>query len=246
MRYKKAPILEAVLEFRWSSVKSLEELENALAQPAFGNFEAAKPRRSMSATFDIESGGVSQDIQQVGYDLALKDGTERVFLEESKFVFIQSAPYDRWDYFYRRSLELLGPIIQALDIGEFTRVGVRFVNRIDIPLSAAGNFNTDDYLTIKFDGPRQDLGIIEEFQMRVVKKTQNEGISYALVVATAAPPLPDYGSIVLDIDVFSLKPVPASGPSLDTILATMRAEKNDIFERCLTDQARDLFGGAIQ
>jgi uncharacterized protein (TIGR04255 family) len=244
--YKKAPILEAVLEFRWSSVKSLEELGNALTLPVFRNFEEARPRRLMSATFDVENGGVSQDIRQVGFDLALKDGTERVFLEESKFVFIQSAPYDRWDYFCRRALELMEPTVLALGIEEFTRVGVRFVNRIDIPFSGVGNFNTDDYITIKFDGPRQDLGIIEEFQMRIVKPTQNEGISYALVVATSPPPLPDYAGIVLDIDVFSLKPVPASGPSLNTILATMRDEKNDIFERCLTELARDLFGGQIQ
>jgi uncharacterized protein (TIGR04255 family) len=246
VRYKKAPILEAVLEFRWSSVKPLEELREVLKIPAFENFEEPKPRRLMSATFDVENGGVSQGIQQLGFDLALKDGTERIFLEESKFVFIQSAPYDQWGYFSSRALALLEPAVQALGISEFTYVGVRFVNRIDIPLSDTGDFNTDDYITIKFDGPRRDKGIIDEFQMRVVKPTEKDGISYALVVATSPPPLPDYAGIVVDIDVFSQNPVPAYGANLVTILATMRGEKNDLFERCLTDKARDLFGGLIQ
>jgi uncharacterized protein (TIGR04255 family) len=246
MHYRKAPILEAVLEFQWSSVKSIAELENALNLPAFQNFEEPKPRRLMSATFDIESGGVSQDIQNIGFDLALKDGTERVFLEEGKFVFIQSAPYDRWDYFSDRALNLLEPTVDALGVTEFTRVGVRFVNRIDVPFSDVGKFNTDDYITMKFDGPRPDKGIIEEFQMRVVKPTQKDGISYALVVATSPSPLPDHGAIVLDISVFSQNPVPASGPNLVTILGTMRVEKNDIFERCLTGAARKLFGEQVE
>jgi uncharacterized protein (TIGR04255 family) len=246
VRYRKAPILEAVLEFRWSDAKLLEDLQNALKLQVFRAFEEPKPRRLINAMIDVENGNVSQDVHQVGFDVALKDGTERVFLEQNKFVFVQSAPYDRWDHFAARALELLVPTVDTLGVSDFDRVGARFVNRIDIPFSEVGNFNTDDYITLRFDGPRQDKGIIEEFQMRIVKPTEKEGISYTLVAATSPSPLAGHGGIVLDIDVFTQGSVPASGLTLASVLATMRDEKNDIFERCITDRARDLFGGPMQ
>lgn len=246
MRYKKAPILEAVLEFRWSESKSLDDLRKALTASVFEVFEEPKPRKLISASLDLANGDVSQQTREVGFDLARRDGTERIFLEEGKFVFIQSAPYDRWDYFSRRALDILEPTIHMLGVSEFTRVGVRFVNRIDAPLIGSGNFNTDDFITIKFDGPRPDVGVIDEFQMRVVKPTEKEGISYALIVATSPSPLPDFGGIVLDIDVFTRNPTPTSSRELIAILSTMRDEKNDIFEHCITDRSRELFGGLVE
>ena len=250
MRYKKAPILEAVLEFRWSSPKPLDELKSALALPAYEGFVEPKPRVNISASINAaqESNtfGVSQQQTQIGYQTALRDGSEIVFLEQEGFVYIQRAPYDRWERFSKRALSLLDPTISALNVTGLSRVGLRFINRIDVPSHNGKGINTDDYITIKFDGPRPDRGIIEEFQMRVVKPTDKEGISYALFVATSPSPLPEHSAIILDIDVFTQHPVPSSGSGLDSILATMRNEKNDIFERCITEKARELFGGQVE
>ncbi len=243
MHYKKAPILEAVLEFRWSPAKPLEAIRGLLGIPAFTEFEEPRPRRRVRAALDVGGGSLSHESREIGFELAPKDGSEHVFLEDSQFVFIQHAPYDCWECFLPRALSFLEPTIDGLGIEELSRVGVRFVNRIDVPLAAAGNFNRDDYINIKFDGPRPDKGQIDEFQMRVVKPTVKEGISYALVVATTPSPLPSFGGIVLDIDVFTSRPTPASGPPLKSVLDQMRNEKNDIFESCITDKARKLFGG---
>lgn len=243
LRYKKAPILEAVLEFRWSPAKSLGDLKAILASPAFDNFEEPTPRVQIDAAVNIDANAFSHQQRQLGFEAALRDGSEIVFLEEQKFVFVQRAPYDRWEHYSQRALALLASVVSALEVSEFSRVGLRFVNRIDIPNPDGPEINTDEYVTIKFDGPRHDRGIIEEFQMRVVKPTEKDGIHYALVLATTASPLPDNSAILLDIDVFTRRSVPASGEKLIRTLDEMRGEKNDIFEECLTDKARSLFGG---
>lgn len=243
MRYKKAPILEAVLEFRWSPSKSLDELKAVLTSAAFDGFGEPKPRVQIDATVDLDANAFSHQQRQLGFEAARRDGSEIVFLEEQKFVFVQRAPYDRWEHFSQRALKLLTATVSALNVDEFSRVGLRFVNRIDIPDHGEQGANTDEYVTITFAGPRHDFGIIEEFQMRVVKSSTKEGLRYALVLATTESPLPDHSAILLDIDVFTLKPVPASGEKLINMLGEMRVEKNDIFEKCLTDKARVLFGG---
>lgn len=243
LRYKKAPILEAVLAFRWSSPKSLDELQAVLSDSAFERFEKPKPRIQIGAAINVEAGEISHEQKQLGYEVALRDGSELVFLEEHQFVFVQRAPYDRWEYFSKQASSLLELVVAKLNIDEFERVGLRFVNRIDVPVSDGAAINTDDYVTVNFNGPREDRGVIEEFQMRVVKPTDKQGVHYALVLATTAAPMPGYCSILLDIDVFTRTPIPASGEELMSKLGEMRIEKNNIFEECLTDKAKDLFGG---
>ena len=243
MRYKKAPILEAVLDFRWSSESSIEELESVLALPFFAGFEEPKPRIQVDASINVDQGEVSHHREQLGFELALKDGAEMAMLEKKKFVFVQRAPYDRWEYFCEQATSLLGYVVEVLKVEAFERIGLRFVNRIDIPLTDGRPITTDDYVTVKFNGPLQDRGIIEEFQMRVVKPTDKDGIHYALVLATTPSPLPGLASILLDIDVFTKKAISSSGPELMGTLDEMRSLKNNIFEECLTDQARALFGG---
>ena len=243
LRYRKAPILEAVLDFRWSSPNSLEELMGLLGSPAFAGYGEPKPRVQVDAAVDLAANAVSHQQRQLGFEVALREGSEIVFLEQQALVFIQRAPYDRWEYFFERAMALLIPTVAALSVNAFSRVGLRFVNRIDIPMDGASGIDTDEYVTIKFDGPRKDRGIIEEFQMRVVKPTEKEGIHYALVVATTASPLPNHTAILLDIDVFTPNAVPASGENLMSLMSEMRREKNEIFEECITNKARDLFGG---
>ena len=243
MHYKKAPILEAVLEFGWTQSRSMDELKAVLTSAAFRDFGDPKPRVQIDARVDMDANAFSHQQRQVGFQSALRDGSETVFLEEQKFVFVRSAPYDCWEDFSTRALQLLAATVSAFNIHEFSRVGTRFVNRIDIPDDDESGSDTDKYVTIKFDGPRQDIGIIDEFQMRVVKPTKNEGIHYALVLATTPPPLPNHSAILLDIDVFTLQAVPTTGEKLMDLLGEMRVEKNDIFEKCITDKSRELFGG---
>lgn len=243
MRYIKAPILEAALEFRWSSPRSIDALDAALKSSVYDDFEERKPRFQVRASIDIAKEKVVHERERQGFELALRDGSERILLEKERFVFIQSAPYDRWDYFRSRALGCLEPSIEKLEIAEFSRVGLRFVNRIDAPHTSEAGCESDDYITVQFNGPRHDKGVIEEFQMRVVKPTEKDGISYALAVATTPSPLPNHSGILLDIDVFTKRSVPSYGEELLQILNDMREEKNEIFEECITDKTRSLFGG---
>ena len=76
VRYIKAPILEAVLEFRWSSAKTLDELTAALRLPEFEGFEEPTPRIQLGAAFDIRAGSVSHEQHQLGFEVALREGSD--------------------------------------------------------------------------------------------------------------------------------------------------------------------------
>ena len=106
------------------------------------------------------------------------------------------------------------------------------------------SFDTDEYIAMSFDGPRNDIGVVDEFQMRIVKPiTEDRNVLYALTVAVSPSPLKDHGAIILDIDVFSRQTISTAGDEFVNLLSKMHEEKNDIFEACITDKTRELFGG---
>jgi len=243
VRYKKAPILEAVLEFRWSPAIPLEELASTISLPVYEGFEKPKPRYQINATLDVDADELIQERERLGFEVQTRDGLERVFLEKQKFVFIQSAPYDRWEQFAPKALALLDPTIKKLDVETFERVGVRFLNRIDAPNTKPNGIKFSDYVKLEVKGPNHGEGNVREFQLRIVRPTKKEGLSYALVMAAVPSPLPEHSGIILDIDVFTNLSHTADRTELEATLDVMQAEKNAIFELCLTDRARDLFGG---
>lgn len=246
MRYLKAPILEAALEVRWNAPYSVEQLSSFLKNPAFSGFEDPKHRFQIEfgATIDGEQNPITQRQKQVGLEAHLRDGSQIVILEENRFAFVQRAPYDHWEVFSSRAQSLIHALSESGSLESFQRVGLRFVNRIDIPDHTRKGVNTDDYVTVRFDGPLTDNGIIEEFQMRVVKPSVIDGLHYALVLATTPSPLEDHVSILLDIDVFTLPTHPVSVQELVLTTGRMRDVKNSVFEACITDESRRLFGGA--
>lgn len=243
LRYKKAPIVEAVIEVRWPSARPIESLEHALSAEAFSSFEPPKPRHRIEATFDSKTGDFKYDVQPLGFEAAARDGSEKYLIGTDRFAYIQAAPYGEWSEFSGRFFEYAMPLLAELGVEELCRVGVRFVNRIDAPTTDTEPPDASAYLNVSFDGPRTDDGTIKEFHMRVVKQTKNPNISYGLTVASVGSPLPNFSGILLDIDAFSDASLQVGSEELNEVLGELRKEKNHIFEESVTDQARELFGG---
>lgn len=56
------------------------------------------------------------------------------------------------------------------------------------------------------------------------------------------PPSEDMNSVILDLDVFKESTELASDSEVWGLIETLRNRKNEFFEGCLTDKARELFG----
>jgi hypothetical protein len=54
VRYRKAPILEAALEFRWQPERPLDAIRAAAELSVFSEFEAPKERKLVNATLDLQ------------------------------------------------------------------------------------------------------------------------------------------------------------------------------------------------
>jgi uncharacterized protein (TIGR04255 family) len=119
-----------------------------------------------------------------------------------------------------------------------SRLAVRYVNRIDIPLPIADfnvYLNTYPQVAVKTNQP------LTNFFMRI--ETPQQDLSSMLVLHLALVPPPDLqvASILLDIDLFRQLNSPMEEAEMWQFFDILRKRKNQIFEDCITDATRRLF-----
>lgn len=244
--YSKAPILEAIIEIRWPNEVSFDDLVAASKDGTFSGFGEPKIRKDVVSTFDPQSTVATHTSKDVGLEFTRRDGQEVVFFDVGSCAYIQKAPYDKWDNFCGSALKVFQPIIDSRQVTHLDRIGVRFVNRIDIPVDDTRRIATETFIKVNFDGPRNDGTDLIEFQMRIVKESPRQGIAYALLIATTTSPVENHGAIIVDVDAFTLGPTSTDSGIYLEVLRELREEKNEIFKSCLTDAAIGLFGEVIE
>jgi uncharacterized protein (TIGR04255 family) len=122
------------------------------------------------------------------------------------------------------------------------RLGIRYINRIDVPIKQALMIDIDAYLVFRPEIPNFAKSPLTGFMVQATKPTDhlhwNVSVSSTMM---SPPPLIDHFSLVLDIDVFRTEQIPGREPDLWATVDEARPIKNCIFESCITDEARKLF-----
>jgi uncharacterized protein (TIGR04255 family) len=152
-------------------------------------------------------------------------------------VFSRLQPYESWEQFSTEARRLWNIFVEIAEPSEIERLGVRFINRIGSAefgklsqhLNEPPSFTSDLQLNgflyqSTFDVPGHPFGI------RIVKTMQ----------PTVAGKDFDSG-LIIDIDVFTSKPLSCEESILDDYLPKMRWLKNKVFFDLLTTQTIDKF-----
>ena len=225
--YRAAPITEAVLEFQFSSPISLE---------------AAERDRALNFTLDAATGSSRADPLWEGFRHSSVDRAELSIIRTVAFACSRLAPYTGWVDFSARVRRDWEIIRKDKSIGDLARVGIRYINRIDVPSASDEVHGINDYLNIFPVMPETRFGSINSYLMQISRNYGTEGLAVVINCATAASPLPNYSALFLDIDVSLSGQIPRKDQELWDLLETMRACKNDVFEECITDRTRELIG----
>ena len=161
-------------------------------------------------------------------------------LGETDF-FGATPPNEKWQPFRTEAQRLWTITREAIQPTEITRVAVRYINRLELPLPI-GDFKeylrtvpevspklpqalTHFFLQVQF--PLEDIG-----GMGTVSQTILPPISPEAALTTLA--------VLLDIDVYRMGNVPFDDDGMWTLFEQLRRHKNDVFEGCITDRIREL------
>ena len=243
-KYTKPPIVEAVLHVRYREPMTAGQVRRISAL-----LKSRYPNSREEADFQMvaEAGGKKVLIPkavQVDTGNRLVSGNDQlvVVTRPSSVLFAHQAPYPGWEAFIGQAHFVFDTLRDKIGVRTVSSVGLRYVNRIDIP-SPEGRINPTDYLSIGVAVP--STGLVESsrlFQVLSEVDLNHDKLVARIGAATAVPALIGYVALLLDIDIIAQADVPAKAVDFWALVARMRDDKNTIFESCVTDKARALFG----
>lgn len=238
--YPKAPIVEAALEVRYGvtipddlvekahrrlvdEYKKSEELTEVVVTIATGDQPPPPPPRRPKM-----------------FRLTTEDGSAIAMLSSNNVILSRLAPYADWSDFEARARRLWGHWTKAVGRKPIARLGLRYINRIDIPLSDGTVIQPEDWISARYEAPPvflRGIGAMNGFMGGKLDEEYDARIGTAL---TDSPILRHLG-LALDIDVSRQLATPTTDNDMWRMFNEMRDRKNAIFEACITDRTRALF-----
>lgn len=242
--YSRPPITEAVIEIRFKG--QIDEKLLAKANKAFARFypDSSIIPNVMLKINPVPSGssGFVDTAVVNHYRRATGHEHEIMVLTPQSVIISQTPPYPGWSAFCQRLERDWSLWKKTAGIHQIARLGLRYLNRIDIPVPLDGVTQEDKYLNFFLNSPKE-LGLFYGYGAQAVLLT-NSSLSGTITINSglvSPPPVPYHTSIMLDIDVGKdINSLPKDEEIVE-LLSSMRLEKNRVFETLITDKARDMF-----
>jgi len=239
-RYAEPPVVEAVCEFRFGT-----DTEWDLTVPGliYDKVRDAFPLKEQRVSQEIE---VSAGPHQVG---GMELPVERmVFLDTLRRSFIQVGqrmlamnclrPYPGWNGFRPKIERVFGAVSATVRVGGLGRIGLRYVNRIEVPGSKVDldqHFQFRPFLAQEL--PQDMLSFI----VGCLLPFENGRDLCRLQLTGAVPEKPGHMAVQLDLDYFLAGASPLAPGDALAWIENAHEETERLFEGCITDRLRALF-----
>ncbi len=242
--YPNPPITEAILDLRVPPTSGIAVAD--LINMRAGD-EAAYPTAEPIVTVmgQMVMGPVpttSAVQQQTGFVFRRQDGRYVYQARVDGFTISQLPRYSKWKDFRAeaaRYWERYQEIARPLGVA---RAGLRYVNRIDVPTEQSQDrLDVDEYLLTAPKIAQNLPQLMQGFFMQIVLPFPGTEHRATITETIIPPARPGIASLILDIDTFQEFSTPATLDQAWKCLEELHELKNEIFEACITDKARELF-----
>lgn len=241
--YPNPPLVEALIDIQFSdlgedALKSIKAKLPLLKKKGFTDHTEI-----IFSENEVDIGDqprITSTKRNIGY--CIKNDDEEFILQcrTNGFTLSKLKPYTGWDVLLEKSKEIWGLVFDGLDDIHVNRIAVRYINRINIPFSKDGVKMEDYFETSPRISPKMDQEMGRFFmQVEAPLKGFNDGRVVITQTIASKMDSKDAIPIILDLDIY--RKVDVSNDSLWSEIEKFRPTKNDVFEACITDKARELF-----
>ena len=231
------PIVEALVDLR-ASVPGDPKMFNALADELKDEFPGNEQRRDFEAKIEIRDGKLV--LPRVdssafgGIRVANADQTLYVQFRPDGFTLNNMKVYMGGDQFIDKALTLWELLVEHTRPEIVSRVALRYVNRLELPLKSGDEFA--QYLTSSPELPEGAPQPISQFLSRIVGHDEERAATAVVVQQLKKQQGGQSVAITVDIDVFRTGNFPVDSAALREILGSLRMLKNETFFSLLTDE----------
>jgi uncharacterized protein (TIGR04255 family) len=234
--YKNAPIIEAAISLKFipSDYVNFDVLYDVVSKNLSNDYPIIE--KTFENEFKLECGETprSTSTQQCrGFRLISRDKKQVIQITGDGFTFSRLSPYGNWELLRDQTKKALEIYQQATNHRILNRVGVRFINRFDLP---GGTVQLSDYLNIFPQIPSSQN--ISGLAMQVIS-TQLDIKSVLVISQALIPPKePNTISLILDLDLFNTETRDIQ--DLWDFLEVLHKRKNKFFESAITKKTREM------
>jgi uncharacterized protein (TIGR04255 family) len=234
--YNKPPIQEALIDIK----VIYEDFDITAADKLHEKFIEQLPTKNARNAVSLQitpDGSSVGDTGIDGYMFQSADGNKVLQIAKDGFTFSLVNNYDSWESFYEEANKYWEIFKQEMKPSTVVRVGVRYVNKLDLPLELD---KLPEYISTKLE-----LEPISQIPTEIFARFVLPFDSHTCIVTHATNPnllTQTSRGYIIDIDVFEETAFEVSNDEhLSTLLEELRDIKNLVFENSITDKARELF-----
>jgi uncharacterized protein (TIGR04255 family) len=216
-----------VVELRLSAPLTTEQIEKVKTQLIVDY--PLPPQQMQNITFHPGLLPPPPTIELGGYRMFSADATNIVVIGRQAFTISRLAPYTGWENFIGRAR--LNWVLWKRAVGwqGVVRVGVRYINRIDVPNPDEKPIPADEYLLFRpvlpvFEGSQ----VADSFAINASMRIANSEFQLILNAGPTASPLVRTTSFLLDIDVSRETNLPKNDDALWALVDEIRTLKNRV------------------
>ncbi len=234
----RAPVVEALIDYRVKARPDLDVAEFLACRPSvISRFPRHHEQRRIEAQINISDAKakapVLEDLGVLGHVFVSEDGKTFAQFRADGFTLNKLQPYSSWDELFPLATELWKLYSTVARPVSVTRVAVRTINRIRMPVS---DVHFEDFFVASPSIPPELPQHVSGFSSQLTIPDPARGVAAHIVqvLERGAEGI----SVILDVDAF--KDGPIVDAQLPTAFATLREFKNLIFfsmvtDRCLRD-----------
>jgi uncharacterized protein (TIGR04255 family) len=255
-RYAKPPIVEVLCQFNFNA-NPLDWTVPGLLYGELGHLYPQKSGQIQSTLVGVKQGDgtpVGSEIPKLRLRFA-GEGADAAWLVQAEpdvlivhYVPQTDVPYRGWDVFQERVIELMNTFNDIAKADGIAAAALRYINRIELPRSAPGDepLSIDAYLRpgLDLDGHLRD-GRDVTFDHRYTMRCETPPGTLVLQTASVALDEGKAGTHVgfgLDIEFNTqFDEPPHLSDDMPSWLDAAHDVASEMFEKCITDKARELF-----
>lgn len=238
-QYKNSPITEAVCEFRFElesvfDLKTVDLFFNEIKE----KFPKKKKGQTHQMKFEINPKGQSFNKTLEEFDQFFSDDEKTLIqLDKERLSIHKLKPYNSWQEFYPLINLIFKSYINNIKIKSIQRIGLRYINNFEIPLSV---FDIEQYFNLR---PTMGEGLpqnLVSFMVGTIFAFENgrDNIKVQLIDRLAAS---GKTMFVLDMDYFLVQSNAVKNNDVGDWLALAHKNIENTFEAALTATAKKLF-----
>lgn len=230
------PIVESLIDYRFGSLVSIQEVQAACAALAleFPVREEQWTRREEKQGASVTS--VQEEL--TGYRLLSADRLDHIQISTSGYTSNRLAPYRSWEHLITRTAITWMKAAPILGKPPIVRVGHRTINYFEIPLPIS---DLSDYLRLGPGLPPDYPRSFINSSMRLEFALGADKIAIVKQRWGGAGPTAEAVAVLIDMDVISNGSCASDSPDLLANLNSLHTHRNDLFFGSITERAQALF-----